>query len=116
MDISEAVTVHHEMKRGNYAVSNSDRVGIDGNGVEPSSSTITSNDFRYATGSNTRQARESIVYIKTIHNQQQGNRMRHEHSVQGESIQRGLTQQVEWGTWSMAITLGKTRVVITQTN
>lgn len=116
MDISEKVTVTHEMKRGNYAVSTSNRVGDDGDSLEPSSSAITSDDFRYAPGFNTRQARESFIHTETVYLQREGTRMCVEYCVQRESIQRGLTQQIEWSTWSMAITLGKTRVVTTQTN
>ena len=116
MDISEAVTVPHEMKRGNYAVSTSD---TDWNGIaigNTSPSAIANTYSRETIVCDYRQEGPSGVCDIPVHRQQTRGSMCVRNSVQGEPIQRGLPQQVEWSTWSVAVTLGKTRVVITQTN
>jgi hypothetical protein len=116
MDISEAVTEFHKMKRGNYAVSNSDiaRLGIADSNT--STGTIASIDIQQTLICNHRQEGASQAYVRASHNRHERGSMCAEDCVQGEPIQRGLPQQVEWSTWSMAITMGQTRMVITQTN
>ena len=116
MDISEAVTEFHKMKRGNYAVNASDTgwyVVADGN---TSPSFIASTYSRETIVRYHGQEGPSGVCDITVHEQQTRGSVCATNSVQGEPIQRGLTQQIEWSAWSMAITLGKTRVVITQTD
>jgi len=116
MDISEAVTEFHKMKRGNYAVSNSsysilsDAVHVTEYGA------IARTYIREEVVGNNRQAGPCEVHIRTADNRHERGSLCAEHCVQREPIQRGLTQQIKWSTWSMAITVGQTRMVITQTN
>lgn len=116
MDISEKVTVTHKMKRGNYAVSASDVAWIDAAVGSTSSSVIARTYNRETIVRNCGQAGPSGVCDCSSHKQQTRGLVCATDSVQGEPIQRGLVQQIEWSTWSMAITLGETRLVITQTN
>jgi len=116
MDISEAVTEFHKMKRGNYAVSDSDFVWNDAANSSTSPSIIARTYIRQEVVRNHGQKGTSGVSVNASHNQQTRGSVCDSHCIQGEPIQRGLPQQVEWSTWGMAITLGKTRVVITQTN
>ena len=116
MDISEAVTVHHKMKRGNYAVSASDFVWNVVAVGNTSPGTIARTYSRKEIVRYHGQTIESGVCDSTVHKQQTRGSMCATDSVQREPIQRELIQQIEWGSWSMAITLGKTRLVITQTN
>jgi len=116
MDISEAVTEFHKMKRGNYAVSASDYTWNDAADSSTSPSVITRTYIREEVVRSHGQKGTSGVGVNTGHNQQTRGSVCDSYCIQGEPIQRGLPQQVEWSTWSMAITLGKTRVVITQTN
>lgn len=116
MDISEKVTVTHKMKRGNYAVNASDTTWIGATNSSTSPSVITRTYIRETLVRYHGQEGPSGVCDNTVHEQQTRGSMCVRNSVQGEPIQRGLPQQIEWSTWSMAITLGKTRLVITQTN
>ena len=116
MDISKAVTVPHKMKRGNYAVSNSD-CSVLGDAVyvaEPG--VIARVNIREEAIGNNRQAGPSEADTYAGHNRHERGSLCAEDCVQREPIQRGLLQQIEWSHWSMAVTLGETRVVITQTN
>jgi hypothetical protein len=116
MDISEAVTEFHKMKRGNYAVSDSDYTWNDAANSSTSPSVITRTYIREEVVRSHGQKGTSEVGANTSHNQQARGSVCNSHCIQGEPIQRGLLQQVEWSAWSMAITLGQTRVVATQTN
>ncbi len=116
MDISEAVTEFHKMKRGNYAVRNSGSSILGGASSITEHGTIASNDIREALIGNNRQAGTCEADVRTNHNRQERNSVCARHSVQGEPLQHRLAQQIERSTWSMAITLGQTRVVITETN
>ena len=113
MDISKAVTVPHEMKRGNYAVSNSDLASL-GYVSEPSN--VARYDIRETLIGNYRQEGQGQTGADTIHDRQERAPLCVEDSVQGEQIQRDFIEQIEWSTWSMAVTMGKTKVVITQTD
>jgi hypothetical protein len=116
MDISELVTGVHEMNRGNYAVRNSgSAVIVDASGIAELS-TIARDDIRKAIVGYNRQERACQTDVRGSHYQQERGSLCAEHSVQGEPIQRRFVQQIERSTWSMAVTLGQTRVVITQTN
>lgn len=116
MDISEAVTEFHKMKRGNYAVSASDGAWFNVANSNTSPSNITRTYIREEVVRSHGQEGTSGAGVNTSHNQQTRGSVCNSDCIQGEPIQRGLLQQVEWSTWSMAITLGKTRMVITQTN
>ena len=116
MDISEAVTVQHKMKRGNYAVSDSNYAcnGI-ANG-NTSGSNFSKVNIRHEAVCDNRQARASEVRAGEIRNREKTNSLCVEYRVQRKSIQRGLSQQIKWSTWSLAITMGETRMVISQTD
>jgi len=116
MDINETVTEFQEMKRGNYAVSNSDSAWLDAIIRSTISSINTSNDIREDVVGNNRQEGPSQADVNGSYNRHETGSLCAEHRVQGEPIQRGFAQQVQRSTWSMAITVGKTRVVITQTD
>jgi len=106
MDISEAVTEFHKMKRGNYAVSNSELALLgDAVYVAECGAIATANIREEAIGYN-RQAGTCEANANANHNRYERGSLCAEHCVQGEPIQRRLTQQIEWSTWSMAITLG----------
>jgi len=113
MDISEAVIVHHKMKRGNYAVNASDTVwsAVAFGNTSPSNIATTYN--RETIVCYHGQERPSGVSDITVHGQQTRGSVCATDSVQREPIQYRLHQQIEWSDWSMAITLGKARVVIT---
>jgi hypothetical protein len=116
MDISEAVKEFHKMKRGNYAVSDSDDGWI-GNAIgNTSSSLLSAINNRHATVGNSRQGEANRIGNSAIHDRQTTGSMREEDCVQGEPIQRRLLQQEVRSTWSMAITVGKTQLVIAETN
>ena len=116
MDISKAVTVPHKMKRGNYAVSNSDcRVLGDAVYVAECGS-IARADIREEAIGNNRQAGPCEADTYASHNRHERGSLCAEHCVQREPIQRRFAEQIERSTWSMAITVGETRLVITQTN
>jgi hypothetical protein len=115
MDISNHVTAGYKMKRGNYAVSDNDghsdsiRVGI------TSTSVITQT---YTRSSHVRngQGTESGVCDCSVRDREGAATMCETYCVQGESLQRDVTQQKEWSSWSVAITMGETSLVITQTD
>jgi hypothetical protein len=110
MDISKAVTVLNEMKRGNYAVRNSDSAFLVDAIRIAELGTIARDD-----GYN-RQAGTCEADVSRSHDRHERDSLCVEHSVQRESIQRGLLQQIERSTWSMAVTVGQASLVITQTN
>jgi len=116
MDISEAVTEFHKMKRGNYAVSDSDSAWINVANSSTSPSVITRTYIREEVVRSHGQKGTSGVGANTSHNQQARGSVCNSDCIQREPIQRGLLQQIKWSTWSMATTLGKARVVTTQTN
>ena len=116
MDISKAVTVPNKMKRGNYAVSNSDLAVLGDAVYVAESGVIARADIREKAIGNNRQAGTCGADTNAGHNRHERGSLCAEDCVQREPIQRGLLQQIEWSHWSMAVTLGKTRVVITQTN
>lgn len=116
MDISEAVTVPHKMKRGNYAVNASDTVWNAVAFGNTSPSDIATTYSRETIVRYHGQKGPSGVCDITVHGQQTRGSVCATDSVQGEPIQHRLHQQIEWSNWSMAITLGEAKVVITQTN
>jgi hypothetical protein len=115
MDISEKVTVTHKMKRGNYAVNVNDEHSDGASAGITSGSDIT---ITYTRSSHVHygQGNESGVCDSSVRNRQQGTAMCQAHSLQGKSIQRGLAQQKEWSSWNLAITMGSTRLVVTETD
>ena len=115
MDISNQVTDGSKMHTGNYAVSvnNGASDGASAGITSRSNITITytrSSHVHYGQGA------ESGVCDSSVCNRQQGTTMCQAHSLQGESIQRGLTQQKEWGSWNLATPMGQARLVVTKTN
>jgi len=116
MDISEAVKEFHKMKRGNYAVSDSDDSWIGSAIGNASPSLLSAIDSRYATVGDSRQGATNRIGDSANHDRQTTGSMREEDCVQGEPIQRRLLQQEVRSSWSMAITVGKTRLVIAETN
>ena len=116
MDISEAVTVPHEMKRGNYAVRNSDSADIGSAYSITELGTNARDDIRKAVVRYHGQAGTCEADVSGSHDRHETGSLCAEHCVQREPIQRGLLQQIERSTWSMAVTMGQTQLVITQTN
>lgn len=116
MDISEAVTVLNEMKRGNYAVRNSDSAFLVDAVRIAELGTIARDDIREALAGYDRQAGTCEADVSRSHDRHERDSLCVEHSVQRESIQRGLPQQIKRSTWSMAVTVGQASLVITQTN
>jgi len=116
MDISEAVTGFHKMKRGNYAVNASDTGWNNAANSSTSSCVITTTYSRETIVRNRGQEGPSGVCDNAVHKQQTRGSVCSSDCIQGEPIQRGLTEQIQWSSWSMATTMGQTRVVITQTN
>ncbi len=86
MDISEAVTEFHKMKRGNYAVSNSDiaRLGVASSNA--STGTIANLDIRQTLICNNRQEGESQAYARASHNRHERGSLCAEDCVQGEPL------------------------------
>jgi hypothetical protein len=115
MDIGNTVTVRYQLKRGNYAVDRIDRTNNDDSNIIASRSNLTEVNFGKA-HDGARQRGSDRACDKHSNNGQERGSLREEDRVQGEPLQRGLVQQIERSTWSVAITLGKTRVVTTQTN
>ena len=115
MDIDNKVTVSYQMKRGNYAVDGNDRIEYVDSDINTSVSPIS-----YHVGRENdpylRQGRSFGVSDKHGNNRQTRGCLCEEDCVQREPLQHRLVQQIEWCSWSMAVTLGKTRVVTTQTN
>lgn len=115
MDIGNTVTVRYQLKRGNYAVDRNNRSNSDiyFNVTSRSKFTITNlGEAHHGAGQGT----SNRTCDKHSNNGQTRSILCEEDCVQGEPLQRGLVQQIERSTWSVAITLGKTRVVTTQTN
>lgn len=115
MDIGNTVTVRYQLKRGNYAVDCNDRSNSDIYINVTSTSNFTVADLGEA-HDGAGQGSSNRTCDKHSNNGQERGILCEEDRVQGEPLQRGLTQQIERSTWSVAITLGKTRVVTTQTN
>lgn len=116
MDISKAVTVPHKMKRGNYAVNASDIAWLSAAVGNASTSTLTETNTVEEVVSDSRQGTTSGVRSESSHQQQTRGSVREEDCVQREPIQRRLLQQEFRSSRYMAIALGKTKVVITETN
>ena len=115
MDIGNTVTVRYQLKRGNYAVDCINRSNSDINfnvtsGSKFSDTNLGRSHQRDGQGTSDR------VCDKHSNDGQTRGSLCQDDCVQGEPIQRELIQQIEWSTWSMAITMGSTRVVNTQTN
>lgn len=115
MDISEKVTVTHKMKRGNYAVSVNDRASDGASGGITITRCITRTYTRSSHVCNG-QGTEGGLCDSSICNRQQGTTMCEAHSLQGKPIQRGLAEQNQWSSWSLAITMGSARLVVAETN
>ena len=115
MDIGNTVTVRYQLKRGNYAVDRNNRSNSDIYINVTSGGNFTVADLgqtHHADG----QGNSNRGCDKHSNNGQTRSILCEEDCVQGEPLQRGLAQQIERSTWSVAVTLGKTRVVTTQTN
>ncbi len=115
MDIDNKVTVSYQLKRGNYAVDVNDRIEY------------VDSDINSSTGGFSRpNDREGNLYVRQGEGVGAGNKhgnnrqtrgcLCEEDCVQREPLQHRLVQQIEWCSWSVAVTLGKTRVVHTQTD
>lgn len=115
MDISETVTVTHKMKRGNYAVSDNDGHSDDTWSGITSTSIITRTYTRTSHVSNVKRSQGGLCDC-SIRDRQEAATMCEAYCVQGESLQHDITQQKEWRSWSMAITMGETSLVYTQTD
>jgi len=115
MDISNHVTDGYKMKRGNYAVSDNDghsdrtRVGF----TRTSIVTRTYTRSSYVCNG---QGTEGGVCDCSVRDRKGAATMCETYCVQRESLQRDIIQQKEWRSWSVAITLGQTQLVITQTD
>jgi hypothetical protein len=115
MDIGKKVTVTYQLKRGNYAVHCNDRSNSDiyyNVASRSKFTTVNHGQTHHAVGQGT----SDRACDKHSNKEQTGGILCEEDCVQGKPIQRGLIQQIEWSTWSVAITMGETRVVTTQTN
>ena len=115
MDIGKKVTVTYQLKRGNYAVDCNNRSNGDIYINVTSTSNFTVADLGEA-HDGAGQGSSNRTCDKHSNNGQTRSILCEEDRVQGEPLQRGLAQQIERSTWSVAVTLGKTRVVTTQTN
>lgn len=115
MDIGSTVTVRYQLKRGNYAVDCINRSNGD-IGFNVASGSAVSNHDLGQTHHGDGQGNSDRACDKHSNNGQTRGSLCEEDCVQGKPIQRGLIQQIEWSTWSMATTMGTTRVVHTETN
>ena len=115
MDIGKKVTVTYQLKRGNYAVDCIDRSNSDITYNVTSRSKLPITNLGEA-HNGAGQGTSNRTCDKHSNNGQTRSILCEEDCVQGEPLQRGLIQQIEWSTWSVAVTLGQTRVVTTQTN
>lgn len=115
MDIGKKVTVTYQLKRGNYAVDCIDRSNSDITYNVTSRSKLAITNLGEA-HNGAGQGRSDRACDKHSNNGQTRSILCEEDCVQGEPLQRGLIQQIEWSTWSVAVTMGQTRVVTTQTN
>lgn len=115
MDTGKKVTVTYQMKRGNYAVhgdnSNGD-ITITITASAGSSSRVISRENSSVDGQGT----SNRVCDCNHNNRQKGSQVCEEDRIQGEQVQHQLLQQEFWCNWSVAITMGKTRVVHSQAN
>ena len=115
MDIGKKVTVTYQLKRGNYAVDCINRSNSDITYNVASGGKFTDDNLGRSHQCDG-QGRGDRLCDKHSNNGQRRGSLCQEDCVQGEPIQRGLIQQIQWSTWSMAVTMGTTRVVTTQTN
>jgi hypothetical protein len=115
MDIGKKVTVTYQLKRGNYAVNVNDELG-DGNRAGITSTSVVTKTYTRSSYVRNGQGAEGGVCDSSVRNRQKGTTLCQAHSLQGEPIQRGLTQQIEWGSWNLAVTVGETRLVVTKTD
>ena len=115
MDIGKKVTVTYQLKRGNYAVDCNNRSNSDIY-INVTSGSKLSNDDLGKTPHGVGQGTSDRACDKHSNKGQTRGSLCEEDCVQGKPIQRRLLQQIEWSTWSMATTVGKTRVVHTETN
>ena len=115
MDIGKKVTVTYQLKRGNYAVDCNNRSNSDVINNVTSRSNISDANHGQSHDDDG-QGRSDRVCDRHSNNGQTTGCLCQEDCVQGKPLQRGLLQQIEWSTWSVATTMGQTRVVTTQTN
>lgn len=115
MDIDEKVTVTHQLKRGNYAVSNSNRSGTSVDTNVPSAGCIACLLRGNATDVDG-QGREGRLCDCDSNYRQDAGSVRKEDCVQGESLQHDVSQQVKRSTWSMATDVGQASLVYTETS
>ena len=115
MDIDNKVTVSYQLKRGNYAVDCNDRIKHVDSDINTSVSRLSSPNYREK-NLDVRQRGSVGTSDKHGNNRQTRSSLCEEDCVQGEPLQHRLVQQIEWCSWSLAVTLGKTRVVHTQTD
>jgi hypothetical protein len=115
MDIDNKVTVSYQMKRGNYAVDSNDRIEYVDSDINTSVSRVSSSNNRE---SSLDLGQRGSFGASDKHGNKGQTRgcLCEEDCVQREPLQHRLVQQIEWCSWSMAVTLGKARVVTTQTN
>jgi hypothetical protein len=115
MDISETVTVTHKMKRGNYAVSDNDGHS-DRASVGFTRTSIVTHTYTRSSYVRNGQGTEGGVCDCSVRNREGAATMCETYCVQRESLQHGFIQQKEWSSWSMAVTMGETSLVYTQTD
>ena len=115
MDISNQVTVGYKMKRGNYAVSDNDGHS-DNVSVGITSRSVVTQTYTRSSHVRNGQGTEGGVCDCSVRNREGAATMCETYCVQRESLQRDITQQKEWSSWSVAITMGETSLVITQTD
>lgn len=115
MDIDNKVTVSYQMKRGNYAVDGNDRIEYVDSDINTSTSGLSRPNDREK-NLYIREGRSVGASDKHGNNKQTRGCLCEEDCVQREPLQHRLVQQIEWCSWSLAITLGKTRLVHTQTD
>jgi hypothetical protein len=115
MDISNQVTDGYKMKRGNYAVSDNDGHS-DNVSVGITSRSVVTQTYTRSSHVRNGQGTEGGVCDCSVRNREGAATMCETYCVQRESLQRDITQQKEWSSWSVAITMGETSLVITQTD
>jgi len=115
MDISETVTVTHKMKRGNYAVSDNDGHS-DRASVGFTRTSIVTHTYTRSSHVSDDKGTESGVCDCSVRDREGPATMCETYCVQRESLQHQLLQQEFWCNWSMAITMGETSLVYTQTD
>jgi len=115
MDIGKKVTVTYQLKRGNYAVDSTDRNNITDSDSDTRSSFSTSGNTGAKGGSNASQATSTVRYWN-VSEQQVGNGLRCEDSVQGISLPTQREEQTLVRSWSMATDVGSSSLVYIQTS